>query len=250
MSILRADSLTKSYNRRAVVDRLSLRVSSGEIIGLLGRNGAGKTTTFQMMVGLVKPEAGRILLDDEDISSVTTYERASRGITYLPQEGSVFLKATVRDNLKIVLELQDLSRARRKVRADELLEELGLLDLADQAAHSLSGGERRRLEICRALVLNPKFLLLDEPFTGIDPLTILEIQKILAGLRDRGIGVVVSDHNVRDTFKIVTRAYIIDEGRVLVEGPPGDVAAHPLALEKFLGKGFRLGEEVAAAPEL
>ena len=244
MPLLRAERLTKSYSGRTVVRELTLEVRAGEIIGLLGRNGAGKTTTFQMMVGLVRPECGVILLDGMDISRMTTYRRAVNGITYLPQEGSVFLKASVADNLKLVLELQHRTRKERHDIARALLEELGLLDLAGQSADSLSGGERRRLEIARALVLDPKFLLLDEPFTGIDPLTILELQKIMVRLRDKGIGIVLTDHNVRDTFKVVDRAYVIDEGEVLIEGPPSAVAADGRARERFLGKEFELGKEV------
>jgi lipopolysaccharide export system ATP-binding protein len=244
MPILRGISLAKSYDHRLVVKGMTVEVRSGETIGLLGRNGAGKTTTFQMMVGLVKPDSGKILLDDTDISGYPTYERALMGITYLPQEGSVFLRASVEDNLKMILELTTQGRGNKERLAEELLAELGLTELAKQSAHSLSGGERRRLEICRSLILNPKFLLLDEPFTGIDPLTIIELQKILTRLRDKGIGIVISDHNVRDTFKIVSRAYIIDEGEVLIEGSPQRIAADESAREKFLGKKFKLGEEV------
>ena len=244
MPLLRAERLTKSYNNRVVVRDLSLEVRSGEIVGLLGRNGAGKTTTFQMMVGLVKPESGAILLDAADISRMTTYRRAVNGITYLPQEGSVFLKASVADNLNLVLELQPRTRKERQETRHALLEELGLVDLAGQSADSLSGGERRRLEIARALVLDPKFLLLDEPVTGIDPLTILEFQRIINRLRAKGIGIVLTDHNVRDTFKVVDRAYIIDEGEILIEGPPTVIAADERARQRFLGKGFELGEEV------
>jgi lipopolysaccharide export system ATP-binding protein len=244
MPLLQAERLTKSYNNRVVVRDLSLEVRSGETVGLLGRNGAGNTTTFQMMVGLVKPESGAILLDSEDISRMTTCRRAVKGITYLPQEGSVFLKASVADNLNLVLELQPRTRKARQETRRALLEELGLVDLAGQSAASLSGGERRRLEIARALVLDPKFLLLDEPFTGIDPLTILELQRIINRLRAKGIGIVLTDHNVRDTFKVVDRAYIIDEGEILIEGPPAVIAADEQARERFLGKGFELGEEV------
>jgi lipopolysaccharide export system ATP-binding protein len=244
MPILRGINLAKSYDRRLVVKGMTVEVRSGETIGLLGRNGAGKTTTFQIMVGLVKPDSGKILLDDTDISNCPTYERAVMGITYLPQEGSVFLRASVEDNHKMILELTTQGRENKELLAEELLAELGLTALAKQSAHSLSGGERRRLEICRSLILNPKFLLLDEPFTGIDPLTIIELQKILTRLRDKGIGIVISDHNVRDTFKIVGRAYIIEEGEVLIEGSPQRIAADESARERFLGKNFRLGEEV------
>jgi len=249
MAVLRAEKLSKSYNSRAVVKGVTLEVRSGEIVGLLGRNGAGKTTTFQMMVGLVKPEGGRITLDGADLSRMTTDRRAVLGITYLPQEGSVFLKASVEDNLRLILEILPLAPKDRERTRRALLEELGLLGLAKQSAASLSGGERRRLEICRALALDPKFLLLDEPFTGIDPLTILELQKIMLRLKDKGIGIVLSDHNVRDTFKVVGRACIIDGGEVLVEGPPLEVAADARAREKFLGKDFRFGEEVQVRSE-
>jgi len=244
MPILRAVNLAKSYDQRLVVKGMTIEVRSGETIGLLGRNGAGKTTTFQMMVGLLKPDGGQILLDEKDISRRPTYERAAMGITYLPQEGSVFLKASVEENIRMVLELKHLNQEKRALLTRELLDELGLSALARQSAHSLSGGERRRLEICRALSLNPKFLLLDEPFTGIDPLTIIELQRILLRLKDKGIGIVISDHNVRDTFKIAGRAYIIDEGEILIEGSPQKIAADENARERFLGKKFKLGEEV------
>lgn len=246
MPVLQAENLTKSYLNRVVVRDLSLEVRAGEIVGLLGRNGAGKTTTFQMVVGLVRPDSGSISLDGTDISRMTTCNRARLGVTYLPQEGSAFLKASVEDNLKLILEFLPGSRRERKETGRRLLGELGLLDLAGQSADSLSGGERRRLEIARALVLNPKFLLLDEPFTGIDPLTIIELQKILFRLRDRGIGIILTDHNVRDTFKVVNRACVIDEGEILVEGPPSIIAADERAKERFLGKNFELGEEVQA----
>lgn len=244
MSVLRAENLTKIYSGRPVVDAVDVEIHSGEIIGLLGRNGAGKTTTFQMMVGLIKPNSGHIYLDKSDISKHTTYLRASKGITYLPQEGSVFLKASVENNLRLVLELQPYTKEEREKIRTQLLEELELLPLAKQSAHSLSGGERRRLEICRSLILKPKFLLLDEPFTGIDPLTIIELQKILLNLRSKGIGIILSDHNVRDTFKIANRAYIIDEGKILVEGSPAQVTSDERAKEKFLGKNFKLGDEI------
>jgi lipopolysaccharide export system ATP-binding protein len=244
MSVLKAENLTKSFDHRFVVKGMNLEIHSGEIIGLLGRNGAGKTTTFQMVVGLVKPDSGKIYLDEKDISRYSTFQRATEGITYLPQEGSVFLKASVENNLRLVLEVQPYSKKERKKITAELLEELGLRHLARQSAHSLSGGERRRLEICRSLSLKPKFLLLDEPFTGIDPLTIIELQKILVKLKNKGIGIVVTDHNVRDTFKIVSRAYIIDEGETLIEGKPREIAADEKAKERFLGKNFKLDGEI------
>jgi lipopolysaccharide export system ATP-binding protein len=243
-SVLKAQDLKKGFNNRWVVKGVTLQVRSGEIIGLLGRNGAGKTTTFLMIAGLLRPDEGRLYLDDTNISTCSTHQRAIQGITYLPQENSVFLKTTVQNNLKMVWELMGNKKKERKNLAKQLLEELGLEELSDQKSHSLSGGERRKLEICRALLLNPKFLLLDEPFTGIDPLTIIDLQKILIKLRNKGIGVVISDHNVRDTFRITDRAYVMDEGKILVEGNPQDVASSKLARELFLGENFKLGEEV------
>jgi lipopolysaccharide export system ATP-binding protein len=243
MPILEARKLVKSYGRRTVVKGVDLVLRSGEIIGLLGRNGAGKTTIFQMIVGLVRPDSGGIFLDGRDISRAPTHKRARAGLTYLPQENSVFLKATVIQNLLLSLQLQKGSRRARIRTARGLLEEFGLLDLAVQPAHSLSGGERRRLEICRALTVRPKFLLLDEPFTGIDPLTIIEIQKLLALLKGRGIGILVSDHNVRDTFRITDRACVIDEGEILIQDVPEKVAADRRARERFLGTEFALGTE-------
>jgi lipopolysaccharide export system ATP-binding protein len=243
MSLLEAKNLVKSYGSRIVVKNVDVRVQSGEIIGLLGRNGAGKTTIFQMIEGLVRPDNGHIFLDGEDISRSPTNKRALAGLTYLPQENSVFLKASVGNNLRLALELQPYSKEERKEITRELLEEFGLWPLARQSAYSLSGGERRRLEICRALILKPKFLLLDEPFTGIDPLTIIELQKIIVRLKNKDIGILISDHNVRDTFKIAGRAYIIDEGEILIEDIPGRIAANARARERFLGTEFSLGEE-------
>ena len=245
MAILKSKNLIKSYDHRIVVNKVNLEIHSGEIIGLLGRNGAGKTTTFQMIVGLIKPDKGEIYLDTKDISRDSTHARAKVGITYLPQENSVFLKTSVANNLQMVWELIGNKKKKRMDLPQQLLEELGLKKLTQQKAYSLSGGERRKLEICRALLLNPKFLLLDEPFTGIDPLTIIDLQKILIKLRSRGIGVVLSDHNVRDTFRITDRAYIIDKGKILVEGNPQEVASNKLAREHFLGENFNLGEEVS-----
>ncbi len=244
MSVLRAEKLTKSFKHRVVVKEVDIEIRSGEIISLLGRNGAGKTTTFQMIVGLIKPDRGEIFLDKKDISQYTSPDRATAGITYLPQEHSVFLKASVMNNLMLILELQPLEKKKQEEIARKLLEELGLADISKQLAYSLSGGERRRLEICRSLVLKPKFLLLDEPFTGIDPLTIVELQKIMMRLKKRGIGIIISDHNVRDTLKISNRAYIIDSGELLIHGTPGEISSDETAKEKFLGKNFRLGDEV------
>ena len=227
-----------------MVNKVNLEIHSGEIIGLLGRNGAGKTTTFQMIVGLIKPDQGEIYLDDTDISRAPTHSRARAGVTYLPQENSVFLKASVENNLKLVLELQSYTSQEQEKITKDLLKELGLTPQAKQPAYSLSGGERRKLEISRSLILQPKFLLLDEPFTGIDPLTIVDLQKIMIHLKNKGIGIVLSDHNVRDTFAIVNRAYIIDDGQILIEGHPQEIAADEKAKERFLGKEFKLGDEV------
>ncbi len=240
MPVLRGESLTKSYGHRTVVSNVDLEVRSSEIIALLGRNGAGKTTTFLMMAGLVKPDEGTVYLDDRDISRRTTPERAMLGISYLPQENSVFLKASVEENLRLVLELQSYEKKEKEELARQLLEELELGELVKQSAHSLSGGERRKLEICRALVIRPKFLLLDEPFTGIDPLTVIELQKILVRLKEKGIGIVITDHNVRDTLRITNRVYILDEGEILIAGSPDQVAADRQAQQKFLGKDFNL----------
>lgn len=245
MSRLEARRLVKRFGRRIVVKGVDAVFESGEIVGLLGRNGAGKTTFFQMIVGLLRPDAGAVYLDGENMTSLPTDRRARAGLTYLPQENSVFLKASVIDNLRLGLELQPLSRTEREATAAALLEEFNLSPLAAQGADSLSGGERRRLEICRALLLQPKFLLLDEPFTGIDPLTIREIQKTLLRLKERGIGIILSDHNVRDTFQIVDRAYLIDDGEILVMDTPARLAANPKARERFLGTEFRFGEERA-----
>jgi len=243
MSQLEARRLVKRFGRRVVVNGVDINVASSEIVGLLGRNGAGKTTCFQMIVGLLHPDSGGVFLDDRNMSSLPTDRRARAGLTYLPQENSVFLKASVIDNLRLGLELQPLSAAEREKTARDLLEEFSLSGLSGQGADSLSGGERRRLEICRALLVRPKFLLLDEPFTGIDPLTVRDIQKTLLRLKERGIGVLLSDHNVRDTFQIVDRAYIIDAGAILVMDSPARLAADARARERFLGTEFRFGEE-------
>jgi len=244
MTVLQAKNLKKSYGRRTVVKGITIECNAGEIIGLLGRNGAGKTTTFQMMVGLIKPDKGEIFLDNNDISEYSTNKRSTIGITYLPQENSVFMKTTVEKNIFMILELLKFNKKEKIQRTKILLEELGLLHLARQSAHSLSGGERRRLEIGRSLAITPKFLLLDEPFTGIDPITIRELQKILDNLRSRGIGIILSDHNVRDTFQITDRVYIINEGEILVQGTPEKITADARAREYFLGKNFKYGEEV------
>jgi lipopolysaccharide export system ATP-binding protein len=237
---LRAEQLSKRYGERDVVRRLDLQVSSGEVIGLLGPNGAGKTTTFNMMVGRVRPTSGKVFLGDQDITALPMYRRARLGITYLPQEPSIFRKLTVAQNVLAILETVEPDRALRRERLHELLAELSLVDRAEQRGDSLSGGERRRVEITRALVLDPKFILLDEPFSGIDPIAVIEIQKIVDQLRERGIGIIVTDHNVRETLSICDRAYIIKDGVILRTGPPEDVAADPRVREIYLGENFRL----------
>jgi lipopolysaccharide export system ATP-binding protein len=238
--LLRAESLTKTYGGRRVVDRVSIEVHAGEVVGLLGPNGAGKTTTFYMMVGLTRPDAGTVILSGNDVTRLPMYERARRGIGYLPQEPSVFRKLTVEENLLAILETLDLGREERIARLAELLDELGIARLAKNKALSLSGGERRRVEISRALVISPAFMLLDEPFAGIDPLAVVDIQGIVTQLKKRGIGVLITDHNVRETLGICDRAYILNEGVVLEEGAPARIAESPLAREIYLGEKFRL----------
>jgi lipopolysaccharide export system ATP-binding protein len=242
--VLKADNLKKHYSRRYVVNGVNIQVSSSQIIGLIGRNGAGKTTVFQMIAGLIKPNAGTITLNSFNIAQCSTHQRAQKGITYLPQENSVFLKTTVEKNLKMILQLQGKKKAVEKDTIQKLLHELGLQPLAKQSSHSLSGGERRKLEICRSLIIKPKFLLLDEPFTGIDPLTIKDLQKIFLKLKRQGIGIVISDHNVRDTLTIADYAYVIDEGKILVEGTPEKIAQNEKAKMNFLGRDFKLGDRI------
>ena len=241
MSILRIDGIRKAYRRRYVVDDASLHVQSGEVVGLLGPNGAGKTTCFYMVVGLVEADGGHIELDGEDITQLPIHIRARRGIGYLPQEASVFRKLTVEDNLLAILETRpDLDRHARKARARELLEEFNVSHLHDQYGISLSGGERRRVEIARALAAEPRFILLDEPFAGVDPISVLDIQDIIRHLAERGIGVLITDHNVRETLGICQRAYILGEGRVIAEGTAEEVLANQRVREVYLGEGFRL----------
>ncbi len=240
MSQLLAENVTKSYTGRRVVDGVSLTVNGGEVVGLLGPNGAGKTTTFHMMVGLVHPDAGKVLLNGEDLTAMPIYQRARAGLSYLPQESSVFRRLTVEENLLAILETLDLTDEEQRDRALRLMQMLGVADLAKQKALTLSGGERRRVEIARALVLSPFFVLLDEPFTGIDPIAVSEIQKIIRKLSGSGIGVLITDHNVRETLGICDRAYIINEGVVLEEGTPEKIAVSPRAREVYLGEGFRL----------
>ena len=239
MSVFKAVSVTKSYGGRRVVNAVSLVVQSGEVVGLLGPNGAGKTTTFHMMVGLVQPDEGRVLLNEDDLTKAPIYQRARAGISYLPQESSVFRRLTVEQNLLAILQTLDLSGAEQKERAEGLMKMLGVSHLATHKAFTLSGGERRRVEIARALVLSPFFLLLDEPFTGIDPIAVAEIQKIVRNLIISGIGILITDHNVRETLGICDRAYIVNEGSILEEGTPQSIADSPKARKFYLGEGFK-----------
>jgi lipopolysaccharide export system ATP-binding protein len=237
---LAASELVKSYGPRRVVDRVDLTLGVGEICGLLGPNGAGKTTTFYVLVGLIEPDEGQVLLDDHDITGYPMYRRARMGLTYLPQEPSVFRRLSVRDNVMAILETMELTSSERKERLAVLLSELGLTHLAANKAMSLSGGERRRLEITRALALDPVFMLFDEPFAGIDPIAVGDIQNLIRQLRDKGLGILISDHNVRETLNVCDRAYIIYEGRVLREGVPQELAEDELVRRIYLGKGFSL----------
>lgn len=235
-----ATDLVKIYRKRRVVDKVSLTVNRGEIIGLLGPNGAGKTTTFYMIVGLIRPDGGQIFLDGKDVTSQPMYLRAREGITYLPQEASIFRKLTVEQNILAILETMGLSREERRQRLSELLDELNVGHLARSKGYSLSGGERRRVEITRALVTSPNFLLLDEPFAGIDPLAVIDIQTIVAQLKEKGIGILISDHNVRETLKVCDRAYIVNEGTILEEGDPDQIASSQRARRIYLGEEFTL----------
>jgi lipopolysaccharide export system ATP-binding protein len=239
-AFLRAEGLTKSFGGRRVVDRITIEVRAGEVVGLLGPNGAGKTTSFHMIVGLTRPDAGRVFLDGTDVTPLPMYERARRGVGYLPQEASVFRKLSVEDNILAILETLDLTAAERAERLRQLLDELGIAKLAKSKALALSGGERRRLEITRALVISPSFMLLDEPFAGIDPIAVVDIQGIVSQLKRRGIGVLITDHNVRETLGICDRAYIVNEGTVLEEGTPEAIAESPRARRIYLGEKFRL----------
>jgi len=238
MGKLSATGLKKVYGGRKVVSSISLEINPGEVVGLLGPNGAGKTTTFYMIVGLTKPDGGRILLDGEDITDCPIYIRARKGLNYLPQEASIFRNMTVEENIMAILETLKISEEERKRRLGELLGELDITSLARSQAHSLSGGERRRVEITRALVTSPKYMLLDEPFAGIDPLAVADIQKIIGKLKAKGIGVLISDHNVRETLSVCDRAYIVCEGNVLVAGTPVEIAGSERARQIYFGEGF------------
>lgn len=240
MAILQAKDLVKIYKHKRVVDSVTLEVESGSVVGLLGPNGAGKTTTFYMIVGLIRPDGGKVILDGEEITSCPMYARARKGIGYLPQEASIFRKLTVEDNIMAILETLPLTRSERYGFLMNLLKELNIEHLVGRKAYNLSGGERRRVEITRALVTKPSFILLDEPFAGIDPIAIIDIQKVIGQLKERGIGVVVSDHNVRETLGVCDRAYILSEGVLLESGPPEVIAASSVAREVYLGEGFTL----------
>lgn len=237
---LYAQNLVKTYNRRCVVDDIGLNVNNGEIVGLLGPNGAGKTTTFSMMVGMVRPNSGKVFLDDQEITVLPMYLRARKGIGYLAQEPSIFHKLTVEENILAVLETLKISAVERNKRSQELLQELGIDHLSKQKSYLLSGGEKRRCEIARALATRPKFILLDEPFTGIDPIAVAGLQEIIAQLKNRGLGVLITDHNVRETLEIIDRAYIIYEGKVLLQGTAKELLESEEARKIYLGEKFRM----------
>lgn len=238
--LLTVDGLVKAYRGRRVVDGVSIQVNPGEIVGLLGPNGAGKTTSFNMVVGLIRPDSGRVHFLGEDVTGLAMHTRARRGVGYLTQEPSVFRKLTVEQNLLAILETVDCPKEERRLRLNHLLDELDLGRLASSQAYQLSGGEKRRLEITRALVTSPKLLLMDEPFAGIDPIAVYEVQKIVRRLRDRGLGILITDHNVRETLKLVDRAYLIYQGRVVYEGPADKLVHDPKARDIYLGPDFNL----------
>lgn len=238
--VLKAIDLHKSYAGREVVCGVDLEVCSGQVIGLLGPNGAGKTTSFYMVVGLAKPDQGRILLDDQDLTGLPMYRRARSGISYLPQEASVFRKLTVAENLLAIIETLRLTRGEQQQRLEMLLGDLNITHIRNSKGYALSGGERRRVEIARSLVLEPAFLLLDEPFAGIDPIAVIDIQGIISQLKERGIGILISDHNVRETLGVCDHAYILNQGKLLESGTPEKIAASPVAREIYLGDKFRL----------
>ncbi len=247
---LRSDNLIKRYGSRTVVRGVSIDVNQGEIVGLLGPNGAGKTTTFYMCVGFVRPTQGRVFLDDEDITSLPMYRRAQRGVGYLPQEPSVFRKLTVSENIKAVLEMTDLSKAEQRDKLESLIDEFRLHKVASNPGDKLSGGERRRTEIARALATDPKFILLDEPFAGIDPIAVEDIQSIVAQLKTRNIGILITDHNVQETLSITDRTYLMFDGAILKSGSAEELAADELVRKVYLGQNFELRKRAARAPEV
>ena len=240
MSILRSENLVKRYKRRTVVDHVSINVSQGEIVGLLGPNGAGKTTTFYMTVGLIKPNEGQIFLDDQEITSEPMYKRAQMGVGYLAQEASVFRKLSVEDNIKAVLEMTKMSKEEQSEKVEELLNEFGLQKIRKSNGDLLSGGERRRTEIARCLAVSPKFILLDEPFAGVDPIAVEDIQAIVHKLKAKNIGILITDHNVHETLTITDRAYLLFEGKILKEGSAQELAADEQVRRVYLGKNFEL----------
>lgn len=248
MHTLQTAELTKSYRGRKVVDNVSVRVKQGEVVGLLGPNGAGKTTTFYMIVGLITPDSGRVALDGDDLTQLAMYQRARKGISYLPQEASVFRKLSVEDNLMAILQTLRLSRRERLDRMDRLIEQLGLEQVRKSKGYVLSGGERRRVEIARSLVISPSFLLLDEPFSGIDPIQVLELQKIIFDLKNSGIGILMTDHNVRETLAVTDRAYIINNGRIFRSGSPESLGNDADVRRVYLGEHFSMGIESTRSP--
>lgn len=241
MRVLETKEISKSYRGRKVVDNVSVTVSQGEVVGLLGPNGAGKTTSFYMIVGLISPDSGQVLVDSGDITSLPMYRRARRGISYLPQEASVFRKLTVEENLMAILETLPLDSRQRRERMNRLIEQLGLETVRGSKGYMLSGGERRRTEIARSLVIEPSFLLLDEPFSGIDPIQVIELQRIISELRRGGIGILITDHNVRETLAVTDRAYIINGGKIFRTGSPNELGLDPEVKRIYLGDNFRLG---------
>jgi lipopolysaccharide export system ATP-binding protein len=241
VSILQTTEIAKAYRGRKVVDNVSIRVEQGEVVGLLGPNGAGKTTSFYMIVGLILPDSGKVMLDDEEITSLPMYQRARRGISYLPQEASVFRKLTVEDNLMAILETLPISRRDRRDRMNRLIAQLGLEQVRNSKGYVLSGGERRRTEIARSLVIEPNFLLLDEPFSGIDPIQVMELQRIILDLKQSGIGILVTDHSVEKTLAVTDRAYIINDGKIFRSGTPDELGHDPEARRVYLGENFTLG---------
>jgi lipopolysaccharide export system ATP-binding protein len=240
MHLLEIKGLKKSYNGKPVVSDISLNISSGEVVGLLGPNGAGKTTTFYMILGLINPDAGVIYLDGENLNNSPMYKRARKGIGYLPQEASIFRKLSVEDNIKAVLEITHVEGKAKQEKLRNILEEFNLMPLAKRLGYQLSGGERRKVEIARAIAIDPLFILLDEPFAGIDPLAVIELKKTLRQLKNKGIGLIITDHNVRETLSITDRAYIISEGRILAHGTPSELISNELVKKSYLGEEFRL----------
>jgi lipopolysaccharide export system ATP-binding protein len=240
LATLSLNKLIKTYNGRLVVNSVSLNIEDSSVVGLLGPNGAGKTTTFYMTIGIIKADKGQVLLDDEDITSYPMYLRARRGVGYLPQETSIFRKLTVKQNIMAILEILPISKSEQKERTYMLLDELGIKQLAEQKASLLSGGERRRLEIARSLATNPSFILLDEPFAGIDPLAVIDIKNIIRHLKKRGIGILISDHNVRETLEVCDKAYILNDGKIIESGSPQKIASSETARRIYLGDEFKL----------